>query len=104
MPRSLFSILLLAVLFFGLLSAQEEETTVRTIEEEQQLEWSGNLDLKYTLMHMDQRSAQYQIQFWKLPPASSFLSQYEHTLHNPLPVNISAPTTHSRAYDDRMRE
>lgn len=57
---------------------QEKETPEVPAEthDEEKLEWSGNLDVKYTLFHMDQNSTQYKLQFIKQPPQSSLLSQY----------------------------
>jgi len=44
--------------------------------EERKLEWSGNLDAKYTLSHMAQGSAMYQLQFLSAGKVSAYLSQY----------------------------
>ena len=47
-----------------------------SINNEPELEWSGNLDVKYSLFNMDKNSAQYKLQFMKELPSSSLLSQY----------------------------
>ena len=54
---------------------EASETPAET-QDEKKLEWSGNLDVKYTLFHMNQSSAQYRLQFLKDPPSTSLLSQY----------------------------
>jgi len=60
----------------GYAFGQEAETSEDTPEKGKNLEWSGNLDIKYTLFRMDQNSAQYKLQFLKERPSSSLLSQY----------------------------
>jgi len=59
----------------GISSAQEEEVT-SSPEQEKKLEWSGNLDVKYALFHMDVRSPFYTLQFLTKRPSSSYLTQY----------------------------
>jgi hypothetical protein len=44
--------------------------------EEKKLEWSGNLDAKYTLFHMAQGSSMYRLQFLNSGKVSAYLSQY----------------------------
>lgn len=44
--------------------------------EEKKLEWSGNLDAKYTLFHMAQSSSMYRLQFLNSGKVSPNLSQY----------------------------
>jgi hypothetical protein len=44
--------------------------------EEKKLEWSGNLDAKYTVFHMDRGSALYRLQFLNAATSSAYLSQY----------------------------
>ncbi len=60
----------------GVVSGQEVESSEVPPEKEKNLEWSGNLDTKYTLFHMDHNSAQYKLQFLNQSPSSSLLSQY----------------------------
>lgn len=57
--------------------AQDENDYETPVEQERQLEWNGNLDVKYMLFNMDQKSAQYRLQFYKNSPSSSLLSQYK---------------------------
>ncbi len=57
--------------------AQDEYDYETPVEQERKLEWNGNLDVKYMLFNMDQKSAQYRLQFYKNPPSSSLLSQYK---------------------------
>ena len=57
--------------------AQDENDYETPVEPERKLEWNGNLDVKYMLFNMDQKSAQYRLQFYKNPPSSSLLSQYK---------------------------
>jgi hypothetical protein len=59
----------------GVLFGQEEARGVHS-EREKTLEWSGNLDVKYTLFHMDARSPFYTLQFLTERPSSSYLTQY----------------------------
>lgn len=60
----------------GVAFGQEVESSEDPPEKGKNLEWSGNLDMKYTLFHMNQNSAQYKLQFFKQHPTSSLLSQY----------------------------
>ncbi|MBZ0199477.1 MAG: hypothetical protein K8H86_06390 [Ignavibacteriaceae bacterium] len=69
--KKLFSFIVIPVLFQGVLIAQEEFS----YDVEPKLEWSGNLDAKYSLLHMNQSSAAYKLQFFSSPTSSS-LSQY----------------------------
>ena len=56
---------------------QAQEVTTDTVSpEEKKLEWSGNLDAKYTVFHMEQGSALYQLQFFNDATSSVYLSQY----------------------------
>ncbi len=55
--------------------AQEESFDLPPAEEKK-LEWSGNLDAKYTLFRMAQESSIYQLQFYNIGKLSSSLSQY----------------------------
>lgn len=57
--------------------AQDENFNDVSSEEEKKLEWSGNFDIKYSLLHMDQQAAQYTLQFFQEQPTSSYLSQYK---------------------------
>ncbi|MDI6804130.1 MAG: hypothetical protein QME58_09825 [Bacteroidota bacterium] len=43
---------------------------------EKKLEWSGNLDVKYSLLQMSQTSPAYQLQFYSSKNISRYLSQY----------------------------
>lgn len=58
-----------------LASAQEGEVTPAP-EQDRKLEWSGNLDVKYALFHMDARSPFYTLQFLAEQPSSTYLTQY----------------------------
>jgi len=70
--QGLFSALFFIILFQKDTYAQAEEESQSHNEPE--LEWSGNLDVKYLLMNMNRESAIYRLQF---PDASSsLLSQY----------------------------
>lgn len=60
----------------GVVFAQEVDSSEVVAKKEKNLEWSGNLDTKYTLLYMHQNSAQYKLQFLKQPPSSSLLTQY----------------------------
>jgi len=60
----------------SVLFGQEEGASEVPAEETKKLEWSGNLDVKYTLFHMDESSAAYVLQFPMSRPSSPFLSQY----------------------------
>lgn len=55
---------------------QDEDASEIPPEKEKKLELSGNLDIKYTLFHMDRNSAQYKLQFLREHLSSSLLSQY----------------------------
>jgi len=59
----------------GVVVGQEEASEVPP-EQEKKLEWSGNLDVKYTLFHMHESSALYRLQFPVDKPSSSLLTQY----------------------------
>ena len=75
-----FSRWFISVLIFTLSAvvfAQDENDYEASVEQEKKLEWNGNLDVKYMLFNMDQKSAQYRLQFFKDPPSSSLLSQYK---------------------------
>ena len=67
-------ILMLAI--SGLVVGQEKEASEAPSEEEKNLEWNGNLDVKYTLFHMHESSALYKLQFPVNKPSSSLLAQY----------------------------
>jgi len=54
----------------------QEEASEAPSEKEKNLEWSGNLDVKYTLFHMHESSALYKLQFPVNKPSSSLLTQY----------------------------
>jgi hypothetical protein len=69
-------IFLLVFASSGYAFGQEVETSEDTPEKGRNLEWSGNLDMKYALFAMDQNSAQYRLQFFTRHPSSSLLSQY----------------------------
>ena len=73
---SWFIIVLMAVLSVVVV-AQDENDYEAPSEQETKLEWNGNLDVKYMLFNMDQKSAQYKLQFFKNPPSSALLSQYK---------------------------
>lgn len=74
-PKWFIIVLMLAS--SAIVYGQENETLPFTEDEqEKKLEWNGNLDVKYSLFNMDQNSAQYKLQFFKDPPATSMLSQY----------------------------
>lgn len=60
------------IMFQSVLTAQEEDIYAK---EEPKLEWNGNLDIKYSLLHMNQNSAVYKLQFFS-NPTSGTLSQY----------------------------
>lgn len=45
-------------------------------EQTHTLEWSGNLDVKYTLYHMQDASTAYALQFPGQKPSTSYLTQY----------------------------
>jgi len=70
------------VIFVGMVASsvfafgQEKDDSEAPSGNEKKLEWSGNLDIKYTLFHMDQNSVQYKLQFLQERPSSSLLSQY----------------------------
>jgi hypothetical protein len=66
----------LVVALSGVVFGQEVESSEVPPDKEKNLEWSGNLDIKYTLFHMDQNSTQYKLQFFKQHPSSYLLSQY----------------------------
>lgn len=75
-----FSHWVTSVLIFALsmvVFAQDENDYETLVEPERKLEWNGNLDVKYMLFNMDQKSAQYRLQFYKNSPSSSLLSQYK---------------------------
>ncbi|MFA7290051.1 MAG: hypothetical protein WC055_14340 [Melioribacteraceae bacterium] len=57
--------------------AQEENEYDAPAEQEKKLELSGNLDVKYYMFNMDQKSAQYRLQFFNNLQSSSLLSQYK---------------------------
>jgi len=59
----------------GIAFAQEEDAGTYG-EREKKLEWSGNLDAKYALFHLDMRSPFLALQFPGARPSSSYLSQY----------------------------
>ncbi|MCK9408479.1 MAG: hypothetical protein M0R68_05020 [Bacteroidetes bacterium] len=56
--------------------AQEEETAEDGMEEKKSLEWSGNLDAKFTFFHMRESAPQYYLLFPFNKPSSPFLTQY----------------------------
>jgi hypothetical protein len=60
----------------SILCGQEEGASEVPAEQAKKLEWSGNLDVKYTLFHMDENSAAYALQFPMNRPSSPFLTQY----------------------------
>ncbi len=68
---------LLACLFLAsaLAHAQEEPVEIPP-SAEKKLEWSGNLDTKYTFFHTAQESPLYKLQFYDASELSSYLSQY----------------------------
>jgi len=76
----------------------EDQSTAR------KLEWSGNFDVKYSIFHMNQSSANYKLQFFN-KSISSYLSQYriepyvnaEYKLQN-LEVQLK---THAIFYDEK---
>jgi len=69
--------LLLAWLFLGSAIVQAQETTADApSQEEKRLEWSGNLDAKYSVIHSAQSSSMYQLQFFNSATLSGYLSQY----------------------------
>ena len=75
-----FSHWVTSVLIFALsmvVFAQDENDYETPVEPERKLEWNGNLDVKYMLFNMDQKSAQYRLQFYNNSPSSSLLSQYK---------------------------
>jgi len=59
------------ILFQNNISAQEDEFQ---FDNEPELEWSGNLDVKYLLLNMNRESVMYKLQFEN--SSSSLLSQY----------------------------
>ncbi len=77
LTRSTLLYLLLATCSLPLAQsfAQEEEPVDIPPPEEKKLEWSGNLDAKYTLFHTAPESPLYQLQFYD-SRISSYLSQY----------------------------
>jgi hypothetical protein len=69
--------LLLAWLFLGSAIVQAQETTADAPpQEEKRLEWSGNLDAKYSVVHSAQSSSMYRLQFFNSATLSGYLSQY----------------------------
>jgi hypothetical protein len=57
--------------------AQAQEVSADSLAPgEKKLEWSGNLDAKYTFFHMAQASSMYQLQFLNSGKVSAYLSQY----------------------------
>jgi hypothetical protein len=60
----------------GIALGQEKETVEAMTEQVKKLEWNGNLDVKYTHIHMNESSASYRLQFPDTKPSSSFLTQY----------------------------
>ena len=60
----------------GVVVGQEGEASEAPSEKENNLEWNGNLDVKYTLFHMHESSALYRLQFPVDKPSSSLLTQY----------------------------
>ncbi|MDP1676833.1 MAG: hypothetical protein Q8L88_08170 [Bacteroidota bacterium] len=77
MRRSQWLILFLLFVLTGVLFGQEEELSETPQEQEKKLEWSGNLDVKYTLFQMDQNSSQYKLQFFKERSSPTLISQYK---------------------------
>jgi len=75
--HSQWLILFLLFVSTGGLFGQEEELLETPPEQEKKLEWSGNLDVKYTLFNMDQNSAQYKLQFFKERSSPTLVSQYK---------------------------
>jgi len=71
--------LLIILVFFStsILFAQENEYSSFEGETENKLEWSGNLDAKYSIYNMDKSSSLFKLQFLKNLPTSSSLSQYK---------------------------
>lgn len=67
--------LLWLLLASALALGQDEFIDIPPVEEKK-LEWSGNLDAKYGLYHMDQGSAIYRLQFYGAGDISAWLSQY----------------------------
>ena len=60
-----------------LVLGQEDDVPYYQEEEnENKLEWNGNLDVKYKLFNMNQNSSLYKLQFYNELPSSSLLSQY----------------------------
>jgi opacity protein-like surface antigen len=68
-------LVLMALSVPSISSAQDEDVTPPP-EQEKRLEWSGNLDVKYSLFHMHESTALYKLQFPVNKPSSSFLTQY----------------------------
>jgi opacity protein-like surface antigen len=68
---------LLAWLLLASAVAQAQELSADSPPpDDKKLEWSGNLDAKYTLFHMAQGSSMYQLQFLNSGMVSAYLSQY----------------------------
>ncbi len=64
------------VLFFSATTAFSQESSSDAPREDKgQLEWSGNLDVKYSLFRMSQSSPLYRLQFFN-KDLSSYLSQF----------------------------
>jgi hypothetical protein len=62
------------LLIVPLLAFSQEEFDSST--NEKILEWSGNLDVKYSLLQMSQTSPAYRLQFYSSKDISRYLSQY----------------------------
>ncbi len=62
------------LLIVPLLAFSQEDFDSST--NEKKLEWSGNLDVKYSLLQMSQTSPAYRLQFYSSKDISHYLSQY----------------------------
>ncbi len=69
-------LLVLIVLSAPIISSAQDEEVTPPPEQENKLEWQGNLDVKYTLFHMHESSALYKLQFPLTKPSSPLLTQY----------------------------
>lgn len=79
MKQVMFVMLMLSA--FSILCAQDNSFEIPTEEKEQRLEWSGNLDGKYTASRMRTYSPLYQLQFGGQDTLPEWLSQYRLDLY-----------------------
>lgn len=105
--RPLLKALLVLTIVFGFcrpLLAQDYSFEIPEEDKEEKLEWSGNLDGKYTLFHSRQSSPFYGLQFFNQDNPSEYLTQYRLELYFDADYQTKDIgfhlKTHSTYYDD----